>query len=171
MIVSLGAPTRPEGLVPLLLDCHARIRKFTAMAAAIADGQETSETDLREACAACRRYFVEALPRHVADEEERILTRLRGRDDALDEALGLMHDQHGEHGPMLAELVDILERVEASPADRTAREALARVTATLQRDFEDHLHREETLIFPKIDSLLTPEDHAKIRGELRARRP
>lgn len=170
MIRTRTAPPPEQGLIALLLACHERIRRFTSMAAAIGAGQETSETDLRQACAACRRYFVEALPRHVEDEEHSLLPRLRGRDDALDQALARMHLQHGEHDPLVAELVDTLERVEADPTDHTARASVLRVAEALRADFEDHLDREETVIFPAIESLLTPADRADILAELRARR-
>ncbi len=140
------------------------------MAAAIGEGRETSESELRDACAACRRYFVDALPLHVRDEEHSILPRLRGRDDAVDQALAQMHLQHGEHDPLVAELVDALERVEADPTNHTARASVLRVAEALRADFEDHLRREETVIFPALERLLTPADRADILAELRARR-
>jgi hypothetical protein len=62
MIVKLGARTTGEDVVDLLASCHERIRKFSAMACAIANGQGT---DRREAAGAVRRYFAEAYPLHV----------------------------------------------------------------------------------------------------------
>jgi hypothetical protein len=65
MIVQLGARTTGNDVVDMLAACHERIRTFSTMACAIASGG-----DVREAAAAVRRYFAEAYPLHVADEEE-----------------------------------------------------------------------------------------------------
>ncbi len=169
MYVTIGRRPRPEGLVGLLLECHERIRSFATIAEAVGR-QEGPPEELREASARCRRYFAEALPLHVADEEESILPRLRGKDPTLDAALGTMHGQHEEHAPVLAQLLEELDRVHGDPGDDAARARLAEVAARLGKDFEVHLAHEESVIFPKLTSLLSPVEQNAIIAELRERR-
>jgi iron-sulfur cluster repair protein YtfE (RIC family) len=169
MYVTIGRRPRPEGLVGLLLECHERIRSFGALAQAIGR-QGGAPDELREACARCRRYFAEALPLHVADEEESILPLLRGKDPTLDAALGTMHVQHEEHAPVLAQLLEELDRVHGNPGDDAARARLAELAAHLMDAFEAHLANEETVIFPKLATLLSPDEQNTIIVELRERR-
>lgn len=70
-------PTAPTtDLVALLMDCHARIRHFAKLAHRIGVDLEATPANRSEACLAVERYFTEALPLHVQDEEESILPRL-----------------------------------------------------------------------------------------------
>lgn len=170
MYVTIGRRPRPEGLVGLLLECHERIRSFGAIAEAIGRQREASPDELREACARCRRYFAEALPLHVADEEESILPRLRGKDTVLDAALGTMQAQHEQHAPVLSQLLDELDRVHGDPGDEAARARLGELASGLKKDFETHLANEEDVIFPKLAALLSPAEQDTIIAELRERR-
>src|SRR6185503_861481 len=91
MLVSLGSPRGDErDVVDALLACHERIRRFSAMAVRIADAGGATELEIRDAAAAVRRYFAEALPLHVADEDEDLAPLLAGRDPAIDAALATM---------------------------------------------------------------------------------
>src|SRR5262245_23535436 len=98
MLVRIGPrASSPEDLVDLLLACHERIRNFTAMARAAAEREEAVAADVVDACARVQRYFTEALPLHVRDEEESLLPRLQGRSAEVDRALGVMKEQHERH--------------------------------------------------------------------------
>ncbi len=162
--------SRPPDLLGLLLACHHRIRTFIALAGAIALQRAANDAELRDACHRCRRYFVEALPLHVLDEELSLLPRLQVLVPALEPALQQMHAEHVGHGPQVRELCDLLQAVTNSPEDATLRAQLAVVAANLQVEFVDHLQAEETAIFPWIASALSSEDQAAVIHELRARR-
>lgn len=161
-IVRIGE-REPEGdVVDSLLACHRRIRSFLALAARVGQGGDPAD-QVAEACGQIGRYFREALPRHVADEEESILPRLRGRDADLDAALAAMQEQHSEHEAHLAELAAAL----ANPA---ARARIAAAAAALEQSFAPHLELEEAIIFPGIRRLLSAGELADIAAEVRSRR-
>ena len=170
MYVTIGARARAEGLVGLLLECHDRIRTFADLAIAIGDRLDAPTAHITDACARCERYFSEALPLHVADEEESLLPRLRSRSPALEAAFATMHAQHTEHEARLRALLDGLAKVRQNPDDTAQRELVRTTAAQLRVDFEAHLSNEEMRIFPAIEDLLTPDEQAQIIGELRARR-
>jgi Hemerythrin HHE cation binding domain len=79
MPVQIGAKTHnftdPTGL---LSDCHRRIEMFLGTLEAVSkliDHPATEETS--RALASALRYFGEAAPKHTADEEESLFSRLR----------------------------------------------------------------------------------------------
>jgi iron-sulfur cluster repair protein YtfE (RIC family) len=151
MIVKLGARTTGGDVVDLLAACHEKIRKFSAMACAIANGQGA---DLREAAGAVRRYFAEAFPLHVADEEE--LLDLPPR----------IHDDHVAHAVEVERLVALCAQIEAGspvPAE------LGPLAEKLRIELDEHLALEERDVFPAIRAL--PDDvRARMRDAIRARR-
>jgi iron-sulfur cluster repair protein YtfE (RIC family) len=158
---SAGADT-PAGL---LLDCHARIRRFGALAVRLAE-ESAPEAEVGEAAAAVHRYFTRALPLHVADEEQSLAPRLRRfAPDTLD-ALATMEREHREHAALLARLVPEWEKLARSPAGRGATLADAqRLLAAL----EAHLAAEESAVIPSL-SRVPPAEAQAFAGEMRARR-
>lgn len=172
MLVSLGttAGGAPETLVGLLTACHARIRRFGALAVELATRPGLGDAEARDAAARCHRYFSRALPLHVRDEEDSLVPRLVGREPALDAMLAQMAAQHAQHGPLLAAFLEALARCEASPGDTAARATLARLAAPLAADFEAHLRQEEAVLFPAIERLLSADAQAAAIVELRGRR-
>src|SRR5690606_15926791 len=80
MLIELSTHRRdtPRDLVDLLGECHARIRRFVELAHEAAIRMDAPVEQVIQACADVERYFVEALPLHVADEEESIAPRLKG---------------------------------------------------------------------------------------------
>src|SRR5690606_18929577 len=78
MLHTIGRKSRSERLTEMLADCHARIRSFIALAIAAGEQQAPPE-EVAAACARVERYFVQAFPLHVRDEEDSVLPRLRGR--------------------------------------------------------------------------------------------
>lgn len=155
MIVKLGARTTGEDAVDLLAACHERIRKFSAMACAVAKGQGA---DLRQAAGAVRKYFAEAFPLHVADEEELIEPRL-----ALP---AQVHADHAAHAPEIEKLVALCAGIEAGgpvPPE------LGPLAERLRIELDAHLALEEHDVFPALRML--PDDvRAAIRDGIRARR-
>ena len=143
----------------LLIACHARIRHFLDLAARLATTAVTA-TEARETARQIRRYFTEAFPLHMADEEELILPRLAGESAGLDEALATMHADHEHHAALVARLVDCL----AAPAP-----LLAEAAGALHAVLEPHLALEERTIFPAL-AVLPAAGLAAIKAEMRKRR-
>ena len=168
MLVSLGkkAPSEPT-LTDRLLDCHARIRKFCAIARRLA--ASTDPAAAREAAAALHRYFTVALPLHVADEEQSVRPRLvRLGEPALTAALDAMAAEHEEAAATLAELTRRWRQIAEAPTP--ARSAATDAPAAwLAEHFERHLDAEETRIFPAL-AKLPPAEAAAVVAELGARR-
>ncbi len=171
MLNPIGSPRPAEGIVDLLLDCHARIRSFSDLAVRLGEAASPSPAEVADAAARVRRYFVEALPLHARDEEESVLPRLAGRDPVVDAALVAMHRDHLGHGvvldPVLALCADLMgapeRHAELAPA-------LAEAGRILRAHFEAHLASEEGTIFPAL-ARVVPEDERRLMvDELRARR-
>lgn len=157
-------------LVNLLEDCHRRIRHFVVLAREAALRTDAPLDQVRQACADVERYFSEALPLHVADEEESIAPRLRGLSIEVDRALEVMESQHQQHCPILADLLRTSAIVRSTPSSEISRSDLAKVASRLKLEFEEHLALEENVIFPAIRGLLSTETQTRIIGELRNRR-
>jgi len=136
MVFTIGRRDEEGDVVDLLLACHARIRRFIDLAQRAGDDAEVRATVIR--------YFTEALPLHVADEEELIAPRV---------ATGEMHAEHVSHEPLLARLC---------AGDFTVAPELAVL-------FDQHLAAEERDVFPAVRGLPQPEQDA-IRAAMRARR-
>lgn len=159
----------PEDPVALLQACHTKIRAFCALALAAATRDEATDEARIEAIDATERYFTQALPLHVLDEEQSVLPRLRYASDAVSRALAQMESEHHAHAAALAALFAALARVRVEPRSRSARDALAAVAQRLTEAFEAHLRLEESLIFSAV-AQLAPDERARIVEEIRARR-
>ncbi len=170
MYLRIGGKPSTGGLTDLLLECHGRIRNFVAMARRVGEATDVPDEEIREAAHRVHRYFAEALPRHVADEEESIVPRLLGRSDEVDRALALMQAQHAEHEPLLAELLAACAALQDEPGRSDLRERLLPVARSLEKELEIHLANEEQVIFPALRTLLGDEDRRAIAEEMRARR-
>ena len=176
MHISIGSrsPARPDDVVALLLACHQRIRAFVHLAGEIGRRDvlpgSPEVTAVIDACQRCERYFTEALPLHVEDEEQSLLPRLRGLRHEIDDALAAMHAQHREHEPLLHALLGALRAVRADPGERRHRTRLQDAAAQLAAAFDEHLAIEEHIIFPAVRSELPGEVQARMIDELRARR-
>jgi hemerythrin-like domain-containing protein len=157
-----------EGPLLLLQGCHQRIRTFTALAVKLLDAEGVPAREVAEAAAAVLRYFTEALPKHVEDEEESLRPRL----DTLAPpgALAQMAGQHRELEAVLAALADpwlMLAREPVALAE--VRAGLRPPTLRMAGLWEPHLQLEEREIFPQLASL--PSDaRAAIWTEMRGRR-
>jgi hypothetical protein len=171
MAVGIGTGKRPTSDEPVdeLLACHQRIRDMLALALRIGGSADAAADEVAAAAARVRRYFVEALPRHVEDEEASLLPRLRGRSPALDAALAAMHEQHAAHGPLEQALIAVCGELAADPLCHAARAALPDAVAALDAAYAVHLAGEERVVFPALAALPDAERRA-VRAEMRARR-
>jgi iron-sulfur cluster repair protein YtfE (RIC family) len=158
-------------VVELLLACHERIRRFAGLALKLARAKGTPEHEIRDVARAIGRYFDEALPLHVADEEETVLPRLKHGSVELAAALERMVDEHRDHQHDLARLVLVCSDLADDPQRLEERRAeLEALAARLSADFERHLAAEEHDVFPGIESKLPFDVRKAMVAELRARR-
>jgi len=164
MLISLGHTTHPpDDVVDALLECHQRIRRFTALALAVAARPDLSAAEARDTCAQVERYFRQALPLHVRDEEVIVTPRIAGLRPDVDAALTTMNAEHAEHAPLLARLFEALRQ----PVDRPA---LHTAATALEAAFETHLQQEEQVLFPALRQLVSAELRKAMLVELRASR-
>lgn len=171
MKIGHGPGKQKKDLHARLTDCHDRIRHFTALARKLAGATDVPPTEIADAAAAVHRYFTEALPRHVADEEQSLLPRLRGRSPALDAALATVEAEHVEHDPDVAALVGLTATLRDWPERHGSLAGeLAEVAARLDAAFSTHLEAEEAHVFPALRRHLSPDDEAAILSEMAARR-
>ncbi|HLV21337.1 MAG TPA: hemerythrin domain-containing protein [Polyangiaceae bacterium] len=172
MLVNIGRRSAPEAqdLVGLLLECHERIRRFTSIAQRVAERRDLPDPEVIDACERVDRYFRQALPLHVEDEEQSLLPRIRGVQADLDRALATLQAQHASQEPLIEALLAALTSVRTAPGDAGARDALASIAGRLAEEFEAHLKLEETVVFPYVRRDLPAEAQAQIVAELRARR-
>ncbi len=166
-----GARPTQAHAADLLLECHERIRRFASLAGALATWPDPRPDDVAEAAARVVRYFEQALPLHVRDEEESIRPRLlASADPVVARALDDMAREHDEHEPLLAALLPRWQALVADPSRlATLRDDLARDAAALQELLERHLAAEERVVVPALRALPADES-AAIVAELRARR-
>ncbi len=166
MLIPLGSGARADDggdAVDRLLACHARIRRFTALAARLVEPAPAAE--VAEAAAAVHRYFTVALPLHVADEEHSLAPRL----PSLPE-LAAMTAEHRAIESLLADLAGHWSEVAAAPARAAAlARPLADGASALARHFDAHLPPEESAIFPAVRRL-PPAAQRAIVDEMLARR-
>jgi hemerythrin-like domain-containing protein len=168
MLTTLGKRSNEQPTMrDLLVDCHARIRTFCALAKRLSQGGRTEQ--IRSAATQLHRYFGIALPLHLRDEDESIRPRLeRLGDRTLSDALRVMTHEHVAADIALAELLEQWEAIAHDPSDARCFAAY-KPTVWLDRHLLAHLHDEETRIFPLLDRLPRAQWDA-IVGEMKARR-
>ncbi|MBX3193071.1 MAG: hemerythrin domain-containing protein [Labilithrix sp.] len=167
----IGRRRRESGdLVDALMECHARVRSCSRLAVEIGERADAPADEVAYACARVERYFTEALPLHVRDEEESVLPRLRGRTASLDAALEQIHEQHDLHARLIERTCAAAAALRAKPLKAAARKALVMVARPLEVLFESHLRVEEAVIFTAIRAHLPTETQNDIADEMRRRR-
>ncbi len=172
MLNALGSTHRPgEGVIDLLLECHARIRSFSDLAVRIGEARGAAPAEIADAAASVRRYFLEALPLHARDEEESVLPRIAGRDPVVDAALVAMHRDHLGHAELLDPVLAMCADLVATP-ERHAElaPALAEAGRRMRAHFEAHLASEEATIFPAVSRVVAQDEQRRMLDELRGRR-
>jgi iron-sulfur cluster repair protein YtfE (RIC family) len=171
MLTHIG-PARPaEDVVELLLECHARIRALTDLAARLAATTDAPAGEIADAAARVRAYFAEALPLHAQDEEESVLPRLAGRARHVDASLVAMHRDHREHVPTVDRVIELCSTLASAPGRHAElAPALGAAAAALRDHFARHLAEEESIVFPALRRFVDPDGQAEILRELRARR-
>ena len=148
----------PQDAIALLLACHARIRRYCATAARIADALEPDHASVE----ATRRYFTEALPLHAEDEDTLFLPRVRAH-HPIPPAISEQHAQIQALLPQMAERWTQLLTGERA-------HDLAAITARWTTLLEAHLALEEATFIPQAQALLTPAEHQRFVADMLARR-
>lgn len=166
-------PSPAHDLVGLLLECHERIRRFLDIAVRLALRPPIPwpEGEIRETALALHRYFSQALPLHVRDEEETLQPRLAGRDPEVDDALAEMRKEHAAHEAVLrCLLVTVLAIAEEPARHETLAEELRPIAEELRTQLLGHLLAEEQTLFPAVTRLCDADTQAAMVEELRQRR-
>lgn len=170
MLVRLGERQSSTSLVDLLLACHARIRRFTRGAIELATAASPSLEETSGFAEQIRRYFVEAFPLHIADEDELIAPRLAGTSTEIDRALTIVSADHTEHTLAVTQLVAICAELAVEPSRLANRSRLlADAGQQLWVALEPHLALEERYVFPAI-ALLPAQEREALRRGMRERR-
>ena len=170
MVVKIGEKRSTDSVVGRLIDCHGRIRGFLEVVTSMGAAPEMDSDEVKSAARDVRRYFSEALPRHVEDEEKSLLPRLVGKEPELDAAIERMHQEHDVHDPLVSSLLSICDELSGGGEEAGLRERLKSVGAELRRELELHLQQEEAIIFPAIDRWVPKSEQEKIIAEMRTRR-
>jgi len=167
-----GAPLpRSEDVPDVLVDCHQRMRQFTALAAELAARPDTPPNEVREVAGKVHRYFTVALPLHEEDEERSLFPRLLAGAPELTEAIAALREDHIAHAERVGALLAVCRELEAAPERSGAlREVLASAAQALAETWRVHLTAEERDIFPAVRTVLSAAERASIREEMRERR-
>ncbi|MFO0552835.1 MAG: hemerythrin domain-containing protein [Polyangiaceae bacterium] len=132
-----------------LTSCHLRIRQFLEAARRVASG-EGSSLERREAGAAIVRYFRQAFPRHVLDEDQVIAPILTMTAPAVVERI---HAEHVRDEADVERFVQLFEGVAADEGDAGLGAEQAALVVSLAARLEDHLAFEEAELFPLVEAL------------------
>jgi hemerythrin-like domain-containing protein len=170
MLTTIGTRPRNGDVVDQLLDCHDRIRFFTDLARRLGEARRPPSEEVASVAGQVRRYFAQALPVHVENEDRSLAPRLTGRDPAVDDELATMGREHWEQGELVGRLTEFCAQLECSPGSHAmVGPALAETARDLLAFFSVHLGREEHVIFPAVRRLLSPAELAAVSAETRER--
>jgi len=171
MSIRIGHKTAAaDSAVALLHACHSNIRRFLATARVLASATATTEEDIAATSLSVSRYFREALPLHVADEEESVAPRLSRTDAATVATVARLRGEHASHHALVADVTNLCDELAKSPARRAElAPRLGAAAADLSQLLESHLQWEEEALFPLMPQL-GADHHLAILSEMRRRR-
>jgi iron-sulfur cluster repair protein YtfE (RIC family) len=170
VLVQIRKPAEPGDVVDLLLECHGRIRTFLKMASDLAALRTGPADEVRSVAAQIHRYFTEALPLHICDEQELVLPQIASWSVEIDRALAQMVDDHAAHAEWVDRLTGICAVLSSDPRQlATLGPELGRVAGELTAEMDRHLEIEERVIFPALRRLTT-EQRDEILNAMRERR-
>jgi hemerythrin-like domain-containing protein len=166
-----AALPRSDEVPDVLVDCHLRLRHFTGLALELAAQRMAEPGQVREVAAQVHRYFTVALRVHEEDEERSLFPRLLARVPSLAQTIRSLREAHEAHAVRVGALVALCQELQTWPERfPVLREEVAQAAAALAEAWQVHLTTEETELFPSARTMLTAEDRAAIREEMRARR-
>jgi hemerythrin-like domain-containing protein len=176
MAIQIGA--KPDSgfddPIGMLKDCHRRIEHFLDILYVVADrarNRSLTEEE-RSAVKAALQYFHIGGERHTLDEEESLFPRLRAAapEDTLEVIERLKRD-HGDANDLHAS-VDWLYTawISAGKLEAHDQKALLSQTGSLKHLYAEHIHIEETEVFPRAVLALDSQSLADIGREFSSRR-
>lgn len=169
MLVQIGRRSEPGDAIDMLVACHGRIRHFLWVAARL-ESVESSAEDVADAAQAVARYFEEAFPLHVEDEEDLIQLLSRTDDDQVRAVCSLVVREHRDQEHLVAALIAACRELMSTPERRDARHALAADAEALRAALEPHLAEEEHVLFPALRRLLPTAELEAARRAMHERR-
>jgi len=156
----------------LLSDCHRRIEHFLGVLTRVGESVNgILSQEQADALTVSLRYFREAAPKHVADEEESLFPRLReaGAAEAL-EGLDRLESDHDQADQLhrTAERIGN-EWLEGRVNDSEVAEFKLTISELVSL-YTSHIALEDLVIFPAAERLLTSAAKAMIGTEIATRR-
>jgi len=155
----------------LLSDCHRRIERFLGVLLKLSEAKRCGELDPSESASlrAALDYFLDAAPKHTADEEESLFPRMRAAG-----ALAGLNDLESDH--QVAEAahreVEALGRqwlVEGRLPEESARR-MTGLLRQLDEMYSRHIAVEDNEIFPEAARVLGAGELAEVGQEMKTRR-
>lgn len=174
MGIQIGA--RPDSgfddPIGMLKDCHRRVEHFLNILVVVVDrarGRSLVDEE-RAAIEASLHYFRVGGRRHTADEEESLFPRMR-QAGALPPEIEALENDHDEADP-LHETADRLYTrwIENGSLSEEEDRHLRAATERLRTLYANHIHIEDTIVFPRASQALAPEALQQIGEEFRNRR-
>jgi hemerythrin-like domain-containing protein len=161
----------------LLSDCHRRIERFLGLLITVtADARGGAlSAEQREALVAAGRYFREAAPKHIEDEERSLFPRMRDSHDAQARAaMATIKELEEDHVVVDRAHMEVDSLVErwmddgALPASDARR--LLSVLEELRAIYERHIAIEDHDVFPLAGRVLNEAAIAALGREMASRR-
>ncbi|MCW5962866.1 MAG: hemerythrin domain-containing protein [Bryobacterales bacterium] len=174
MAIQIGQPEPGcNDPVGLMTACHRRIELFLKTlryAAEHAGGRELL-TDEAEAISRSLRYFREAAPHHVADEEQDLFPALARRDPGAADAINRLELDHQRAGRLHARVNEVGERwVRDGRIEEELLREFRNATEELEALYAEHIQVEETEVFPKATRALNETELDAIGRQMALRR-
>jgi iron-sulfur cluster repair protein YtfE (RIC family) len=156
----------------MLRECHERIRRFASLAAMLPEAHSATPAEIASGAESVARYFAEALPQHVLDEDEALAPALlaAGASPEVRLALADMTDQHRVIEDMLVMMIPLWRTLAASPGLLAQLSPALAAAQALRQSLEAHLRLEESVLFPAAEKALTPDALREMGRALRDRR-
>jgi hemerythrin-like domain-containing protein len=159
----------------MLSACHERVQRTLGLLEKIVTHVQTHGPDAKaaEAAADVLRYFDFAAPRHHEDEELHVFPLLLQQNDA--ELTKAVMRMQGDHVLMTAHWVTLREALVAlcRASDENAAFSslmLLQEAAKFIALYADHIHTEDTLLYPAAIVLADPVLLAQMSADMHARR-
>lgn len=128
-----------------------------------------ASAEISEAAEQVARYFADAFPHHVADEDA-LAASLAGRDAKTDRTLAIMSNDHVTQAQTVAQLVSKCRELATHPSQFVAlAESLLMLVDDLETALSPHLELEERELFPLIQRLSHAEQDTFQRAARRRR--
>lgn len=181
-ILGRGADHDFDEPLGLLTDCHRRIETFLGVLVRVTQEVKGRRLDAphAEALRKAKVYFAHAAQRHTADEEVSLFPRVRavlagdGNAGQRGEAIADLDRLHGDHaraGSLHARVDELLTTWlrdgELAAEQVSELEGLVESLGSLYRE---HIHVEESVVFPLAGRELSGDDLSRVGAEVRARR-